>query len=129
MWLSRVQGYRRSLGGRMIAFDNETAKKKISSSGEFHISKKIDGEFNMLIFQGDEALLANPGGTVRVGLPLLEEAAKLLKAAGVKSAMIPGELHVHHSDGKRARVHDVSRFARKPENQIRLIDCVSLLLT
>ena len=111
--LPRVQAYRRSLGNRMIALDAKGAKDKIPA-GEFLVSKKIDGEFNVLVFDGNEALLVNPGGTVRVGLPLLDEAAALLKKGGVKNAIIAGELHVPHADGKRARVHDVSRIARKP---------------
>lgn len=115
-WLPRVQAYRRQIGSRMIAFDKETAKRKIPG-GDFHISRKIDGEFNMLIFQDGESILVNPGGTVRIGLPVLTEAAAILSGAGVKGAMIPGELYVRRADGKRARVHDVSRMARKPENQ------------
>lgn len=111
--LPRVQAYRRGLGNRMIALDAKGAKDKIPA-GEFLVSKKIDGEFNVLVFDGNEALLVNPGGTVRVGLPLLDEAAALLKKGGVKNAIIAGELHVRHADGKRARVHDVSRIARKP---------------
>ena len=113
--LPRVQAYRRSLGNRMIALDRHAAKTKIPS-GEFFTSRKIDGEFNVLVFDGGEALLVNPGGTVRAGLPLLEEAAAALKKAGLKSATVAGELHVRHADGKRARVHDVSRIARKPAN-------------
>jgi hypothetical protein len=111
--LPRVQAYRRSLGNRMIALDSRGAKEKIPS-GEFFVSRKIDGEFNALIFDGSEAILVNPGGTVRVGLLLLDEAAALLKKAGVKNAFIAGELHVRRTDGGRARVHDVSRIARKP---------------
>lgn len=113
--LPRVQAYRRGLGNRMIALDSKGAKDKIPA-GDFLVSKKIDGEFNVLVFDGSDALLVNPGGTVRVGLPLLDEAATLLKKAGIKNAIIAGELHVRHSDGKRARVHDVSRIARKPAN-------------
>ncbi len=113
--LPRVQAYRRSLGNRMIALDSRGAKDKIPS-GEFYVSRKIDGEFSALIFDGSEAILVNPGGTVRVGLPMLDEAATLLKKAGIKNAFVAGELHVRHSDGQRARVHDVSRIARKPSS-------------
>jgi len=113
--LPRVQAYRRGLGNRMIALDSRGAKEKIPG-GEFFVSRKIDGEFNALFFDGTEALLVNPGGTVRVGLPLLDEAAALLKKAGIKNTLLAGELHVRHADGKRARVHDVSRIARKPAN-------------
>ncbi len=113
--LPRVQAYRRSLGNRMIALDSRGAKDKIPA-GDFFVSRKIDGEFNSMIFDGSEAILVNPGGTVRTGLPMLDEAAALLKKAGVKNAFIAGELHVRRSDGQRARVHDVSRIARKPAN-------------
>jgi hypothetical protein len=111
--LPRVQAYRRGLGNRMIALDRHGAKSKIPG-GEFFVSRKIDGEFNALLFTDGEALLVNPGGTVRVGLQLLDEAAAALKKAGVKSALIAGELYVRRPDGQRARVHDVSRVARKP---------------
>jgi hypothetical protein len=113
--LPRVQAYRRGLGNRMVAVDAKGARDKVPA-GDFLVSRKIDGEFNALVFDGSEAILVNPGGTVRCGLPLLEEAAALLKQAGVKDALLAGELHVRHGDGKRARVHDVSRIARKPAN-------------
>ncbi len=116
MLLPRVQGYRRQIGGRMIALDKRKAAEKIPN-GEFFISRKLDGEFSMLIYRDGEAILLNPGGTVRAGLPLLDEATGILSKAGVKSALIAGELHVVKPDGERARVHDVSRFARKPENE------------
>lgn len=115
-WLPRVQSYRRQLSARMVAFDKSTAEKKMPG-GEFHVSRKIDGEFNVLIYRDGDALLVNPGGTVRLGLPVLDDAIAALKKAKISSAMITGELHVRRDDGKRARVHDVSRFARKPENQ------------
>lgn len=114
--LPRVQGYRRQSGARMMAVDRNSAQRKIPV-GEFHISRKIDGEFNVLIWKDAQALLLNPGGTVRVGLPVLEEAEKAFKAAGVKEAFVPCELWVRRDDEQRPRVHDVSRVARKPENQ------------
>ena len=114
--LPRVQAFRRRIGAQMQAMDVERAGRKIPNA-EFHISRKIDGEFNVLIWHDGEAMLINPGGTIRVGLPLLEEAAAVLKKAEVKDAMIAGELHVRHPDGERARVHDVVRVARKPEDQ------------
>ncbi|MFZ4764978.1 MAG: hypothetical protein ACOYMN_08485, partial [Roseimicrobium sp.] len=113
--LPRVQAYRRQLGNRMVALDHSAAKTKIPQ-GEFFVSRKVDGEFNVLVYDGTEAILVNPGGTVRVGLLLLDEAASLLSKAGVKSAIAVGELHVRRPDGQRARVHDVSRIARKPAN-------------
>ena len=113
--LPRVQGYRRQAGARMMAVDRSSAQRKVPV-GEYHISRKIDGEFNVLIWTDGQCLLLNPGGTVRVGLPVLKEAEELLVAAKVKEAFLPCELWVRRDDEERPRVHDVSRVARKPES-------------
>ena len=112
--LPRVQAYRRQLSARMIAMDKASIGKRLPKA-DYHISRKIDGEFTVLVLRGKEAFTINPGGTVRAGLPLADEAKKLLK--GIKSAVIVGELYVNRPDDKRPRVHDVVRVARKPESQ------------
>lgn len=119
MLLPRVQAYRRQLGSRMIALDRDSCARKLPA-GDYLISKKVDGEFTVLVFDGEQALTLNPGGTVRTGLPFMVEAAELLKRAGIKSALVVGELHVVRADGKRSRVHDVSRVVRKPELEVDL---------
>jgi len=113
--LRKVQASRRDLGRRMSAFDKYLAKKRLPA-GEYSVSRKIDGEFTVVIFDGKECFTLNPGGTLRHGLPVLDEAAKLFKAAGLKSAMVSAELYVDRDDDQRPRVHDVVRVARKPEN-------------
>ena len=65
------------------------------------------------MFRQGEAFTLNPGGTVRVGLPFLEEAARLLSKAGLKEALIAGELYVARED-RRTRVHDIVSLAGKP---------------
>jgi hypothetical protein len=114
--LQRVQDYRRQLSTRLTPLDAGEIKQRLGTA-DYHVSKKIDGEFNVLIFDQGEALLLNPGGTVRVGLPLLTEAAARLKQLGVQRSLVAGELHFVHPDSKRARVHDVSRAARQPESR------------
>jgi hypothetical protein len=109
----RTQEYRRLSGSRMLALGRDDIRKKLPE-GEYHVSRKVDGEFTMLAFDGKQALTVNPGGTVRVGLPFINEAAKLLTKAGVKAALVAGELYVVRPDGKRPRVHDVSRVVRQP---------------
>ena len=54
--LPRVQGYRRQSGARMMALDRHAAQRKIPV-GEYHISRKIDGEFNVLIWKDGVCLL------------------------------------------------------------------------
>jgi len=112
----RTQEYRRLTSARMVALGKDDIRQKLPE-GEYHVSRKIDGEFTILVFDGKDAATVNPGGTVRVGLPFIAEAAALLGKAGVKRALIAGELYVVRPDGKRARVHDVSRVARQPESE------------
>jgi hypothetical protein len=116
MLVTRAQDYRRHTAARTVALESEDILKRLPP-GEYHVSLKIDGEFTLLVYVAGEALLVNPGGTVRVGIPAVDEAAALLKKAGVKSALIPGELHFTRAAGKRPRVHDVSRVARQPGSQ------------
>jgi len=107
---------RRQLSRMTKAYDRPTAKARLPDTN-FAISRKIDGEFTCLFFKDGEVITMNPGGTIRAGAPFHVEAAELLSKAGVKQAMLGGELHVRHDDGKRERVHDVVRIARAPESQ------------
>jgi len=115
-WLQTVRFRRRQLGRMMQAFDVETARKRLPET-EYFISRKVDGEFTCLLFLDGEVITLNPGGTLRAGAQFHKEAANALSAAGVKRAIIAGELYVRREDGQRARVHDVVRVARAPATQ------------
>jgi hypothetical protein len=111
--LPRVQEYRRLTSGRMYPLDRNDIRRKIPKA-DYHVSRKVDGEFTVLIYDGGEAILLNPGGTVRTGLPLTQEASRLLARAKVERALIAGELYVDCA-GRRPRVHDVVTVARQPQ--------------
>lgn len=113
-WLRTARLRRRQLGERMRAYDIATARERLPSADEYFISRKIDGEFTVLVYRDGVCLTLNPGGTVRVGAAFHSEAAALLTKAGVRSAVVGGELYVRRDDGRRPRVHDVTRVARKP---------------
>jgi len=113
--LPKVQEYRRQSGSRMYPLGKEDIPKKIVKA-DYHVSRKVDGEFTVLIYRDGEILTVNPGGTVRVGIPWEQEAARLLSKAGIKEAMIAGELYVH-VEKRRPRVHDVTTVARQPQSQ------------
>ncbi|HMU40866.1 MAG TPA: hypothetical protein PKE31_17785 [Pseudomonadota bacterium] len=112
----KTQEYRRIQASRLIPIEKKDIRPRLPS-GEYHVSRKVDGELAVLVYEHGEALLVNPGGTVRVGLPLLADAAKKLGKGSVKSALLAGELYYRHPDGSRSRVHDVSRVARAPSSQ------------
>ena len=107
---------RREISSRMVPLDKESAARKIGP-GKYLISRKIDGEFTCLVYRDGDVVSVNPYGTVRAGAPFHVEAGKLLAKAGVKNAIVGGELYVERPDGKRARVHDVTRIARAPETE------------
>lgn len=111
----RVQEYRRLTGSRMVPLDKANMRAKLPPA-EYHVSRKVDGEFTVMVIDGADACTINPGGTVRVGAPFLEEAAALAAKAGVKRALVAGELYVERPDGRRCRIHDVVRCARQPES-------------
>jgi len=111
--LAQVRMRRRQLSQMTVALDPSGAKRRIPD-GQYHISRKVDGEFTCLIWRKGEICTLNPGGTLRTGAPFLKEAAERLE--GVKGALIGGELYVQRADNERPRVHDVVRIARKPAN-------------
>lgn len=106
---------RRQLSQQMIPLDRQTAKARIVD-GRYLISRKVDGEFTLLVYRQGEVVTINPYGTVRHGAPFHAEAAALMKRAGVKDAVLVGELYVTWPDKRRARVHDVTRLARAPRD-------------
>jgi hypothetical protein len=108
----RAQEFRRGLSGRMTALDKAAMHEKMPEA-DYFVSRKIDGEFTLVLIEGANACSINPGGTVRIGYPALEEACKLLSKAKINRAVLACELYVHRTD-KRPRVHDVCRVARQP---------------
>lgn len=114
--LREVRSRRRQLGQMTRALDPDSAKHRIPDA-VYEVSRKIDGEFTCLVYRGGDICTLNPGGTLRAVAPFLKEAAKRLKKAGIKSALIGGELHVLREDGERPRVHDVVRVARAPQSE------------
>ncbi len=111
-WL-KTQDYRRLVSARMQPLEPQKVRSHLPA-GEYLVSRKFDGEFTVLVYRDGEAASVNPGGTVRIGLPWLTEAAQRLRSAGIKNALIAGELFFAPSAGGRERVSEVSRAARKP---------------
>ena len=111
----KAQDYRRGLSARMKAMDKVSAKKELPAC-DYFASRKIDGEFNLLLIDGNQCYSINPGGTVRTGLPFMAEAVELLSKTPHKQMLVAGELFFARND-RRPRVHDVSRVARQPQSQ------------
>jgi ATP-dependent DNA ligase len=108
----KVQDYRRAAALRLYPLEGTDIAERVPAA-EMHVSRKVDGEFTVLAFRPGEVFTLNPGGTVRVGMPLLDEAARLLSKAGVKEALIAGELYLARDD-RRPRVQDVVSAVGRP---------------
>jgi hypothetical protein len=116
---TKAQDYKRRVSGTTRAVASDDAFKIPKARGYF-VSKKYDGEFALIFFDGENILSVNPGGTVRVGLPQLEEAEKLLKKAKVKNAVFAGEYYVREGKTKGHPVQQVVGALRKPESKKQL---------
>lgn len=113
--LPQVQDYRRRFSGQMIPLDRPSIRERMPAA-TYHVSRKVDGEFTVLVYREGEAFALNPGGTVRMGMPWQEEIRKQLLVAGHTQALIVGELYVENAE-RRSRVHDVIAVTRQPQSQ------------
>lgn len=122
--LRQMNGY---LEGKIDAIDSETSTKALDykknflkqfiaiypalidkrlGDSRYYVTRKYDGEFATIVFDGDMAVTINRSGRVRIGIPCITEATEILKKAGVKQAIIPAEIYVDDTD-KRTRTHDL----------------------
>ncbi len=116
--LPRVQEARRISRARTRSVAREDIAVTLPAAA-YHVSRKYDGEYTVLVLRDGEAFTINEGGTVRVGLPFLAEAAKLLRAAGLEEALVVGEIYVL-TDGRPGRYYDVMPVLRNPASQAEL---------
>ena len=57
--LAEAQGYRRRAGSRMMPIGRADISRKVPSA-DFHVSRKIDGEFTVLVMRDGECFSINP---------------------------------------------------------------------
>jgi hypothetical protein len=101
-----VADYKKDVCRNYISLNPEQIDERLGGS-DFYVTRKYDGEYAVLLWTGEALFAINTGGKVRTGLPCMEEAGRLLKAAGVREAVIPAELYVDEEGGARSRVFEV----------------------
>jgi ATP-dependent DNA ligase len=120
--------YKKDVAKKFIALDPSQIDERLAGS-VFYVSRKYDGELALLLWDGKECLTVNTGGKQRTGFPCLEEAAKLLKSAKIKSAVIAAELYKNEEKG-RTRVTDTLAALAKDtlhgELRLAFFDIVSI---
>lgn len=113
---ARAVDYKRVLSGKMRAVAAQDIGR-IQASRGYIATRKYDGEFALIFFDGGRLISVNPGGTVRIGLPCFEEAERLLKAAKVKSCILGGEIYMQAENTKGLRIHQVVSVLRNPKSE------------
>ena len=113
--ITLARDYKRRVAGAYAPIAPDSIESMVGGK-EIVATRKIDGEMQVLCFDGKDAVIINGSGITRASLPCVEAATKALKAAGLKSAVIAAELHVDESEG-RTRIYDVvSALAGKAED-------------
>ena len=97
--------YKREVTKNYININSDQIDLRLGGT-VFAVTRKYDGEMQVLFVDGDLAVIINRSGRVRMGLPCVEDAKQALKAAGVTQAVVPAELYLDESAG-RTRVFEV----------------------
>lgn len=116
---ARVQEYKRQLSRSMRAISGQDIGRLPKARG-YYVTRKYDGEFTLLAFDGERVVSVNPGGTVRTGLPAYKEAEKLLKKAKVKSCLLATEIYLTGDTTTINRVSGVVSILRNPKSEAQL---------
>jgi ATP-dependent DNA ligase len=115
----RAQEYRRRISGMMRPLSGSDIFKLPRTKG-YYVTRKYDGEFAMLFFDGEHLLSINAGGTVRVGLPAFVATEALLKKAKVKSCVLGSEIYLPDLPAKVLPIHQVVSILRTPKSKAEL---------
>lgn len=116
--------YKRKVAGAFQAITQDDIKTKIAGSNLI-VTTKIDGEYNLLYFDGTNSTLINSGGNVKTELPILEEITNKLKTKSIKSLKVAVELH---TKDERSRVFEVMKALSGDTNELTIsaFDIVSI---
>ena len=101
----RAIRYKKRVAGCFMLVQPEQLSDKLSGEN-YAVTRKIDGVMQLLFFDRGQAVMAGTGGVIREKLPCLDEFAEILRAKGIRSAVVAAELYVP-SENARPRVYDV----------------------
>ena len=103
-------GYKKDVARNYINISADQIDAQLGGT-EFFVTRKLDGEMNVLFFDGQQAVIINRSGRIRAGLPCVEDAKASLVAAGVTQAVIPVELYVDEAAGRTRVFHVLAALA------------------
>lgn len=89
---SKALAYKKDFLRRFIPLDIRQAQSRLAGD-RLYVTRKYDGEYAFLIYDRGQTVTVNRSGRVRRGIPCIEEAGRLLDAAGIRAAMLGAELY------------------------------------
>ena len=114
--IEKAKEYKRKVAGSYISITQDDIGSKITGDKVF-VSVKIDGEFNLLHFDGKQSFLVNGSGAIKDTLPFLDSVTKLLKSSNINSLTVAAELHIKEDDS-RCRVFEVMSAIAKEQDSL-----------
>lgn len=108
--------YKRKLSSAMKAVSGQDIGRIPAAKGYF-VTRKYDGEFALIFFDGEHIVALHPSGMVRSGLPCLDEAVRLLKKAKVKSCILAGEYYLADGVAEARALEQVLGVLRSPSSK------------
>ncbi len=121
--VAKVRDYKAKVASRFFALGEGEIRKRLGTAEagrEYVVSRKLDGEFHCLFYDGNDAYLIKPSGTVLHGLKCINDAASALASSKVGNGIIAGELYVKKGSvngNARERVFDVISATRSPQSE------------
>ena len=111
--IEQAREYKRKVAGSYVPINGGDIVSKVAGK-TIYISKKIDGEFNLLWFDGNKSVLINGNGKVKDDLSVLLKISKALQSKKVKEMTMAVELHLEEQN--RSRIFEVmSAIANEPD--------------
>ncbi|MEP7076777.1 MAG: hypothetical protein ABI878_13305, partial [Acidobacteriota bacterium] len=113
---AKAQDYKRRLSAAFRAISGQDIGRVPAGKGTF-VSRKYDGEFAYVVFDGTNAISLHPSGTVRSGLPCLNEAETNLKKAKVGSCILAAEYYLLDTAAESRSLEQVLGVLRNPKSK------------
>lgn len=101
----KALAYKKDFLKHFIPLDQRGVESRLAGD-RFYVTRKYDGEYAMIVYDHGTTVTINRSGRVRRGIPCIEEAGRLIAAAGIEEGMFGAEIYVNLKD-KRGRVNDL----------------------
>ena len=101
----KALAYKKDFLKHIIPIDQRQIESRMAGD-RFYVTRKYDGEYAMIVHDHGTTVTINRSGRVRWGIPCIEEAGRLIAAAGIEEGMFGAEIYVDLQE-KRGRVNDL----------------------